>query len=139
MPKVCFHALSCPKKILLSHQFFYRKYGCDNMIRFCRVPWRNGTRTFHRTRKRYQSNQPPKEDPIDIPIQSSWYRRYNFFGWFHKTQQKHPLSVQLCTTTVVYFCGDLLAQDVGGEIYDGQRTVRMVTIGALASIPGYKW
>ena len=115
------------------------------MNRTFRVPWKNGANTFriHRVARRHQSSQqPPKDEPIDIPMQS-WYHRLgpvtNFFGWFHRTQQKSPLTVQLCTSTFVYLCGDLLAQEIGGELYDGQRTLRMLTIGAVASIPGYKW
>jgi protein Mpv17 len=89
----------------------------------------------------------PKEvkdetEPVDIPA-SLWYKRLgpvtNFFDWFHKTQGRRPLTVQLCTTLVTYLCGDLLAQDIGGEPYDASRTLRMLTIGSLASIPGYKW
>jgi len=39
----------------------------------------------------------------------------------------------------VYLFGDLLAQEIGGERYNPNRTLRMLTIGAVASIPGYKW
>lgn len=116
------------------------------MNRTFRSPLRNGAnifRTHRATRRQQLSQQPPKDEPIDIPTQSSWYHRLgpvtSFFGWFHRTQQKRPLTVQLCTTTVVYLCGDLCAQEIGGELYDGQRTLRMLAIGAAASIPGYKW
>jgi len=111
-----------------------------------RAVWRNGTNNLriHRATRRCQSSQQPnKGEPIDIPTPIAWYSRLGpvttFFGWFHKTQQTRPLTVQLCTTSVVYLCGDLLAQEIGGELYDGQRTLRMLTIGAVASIPGYKW
>lgn len=81
-------------------------------------------------------------DPVDIPV-SLWYKRLgpvtDFFSWFHKTQGKRPLTVQVCAILVTYLCGDLLAQDIGGEPYDPLRTLRMLTIGAVASIPGYKW
>lgn len=82
------------------------------------------------------------DEPIDIPT-SLWYQRLgpvtDFFSWFHQTQQKRPLMVQVCTSLIVYLCGDLLAQEIGGEKYDGTRTLRMLTIGAVVSIPGYKW
>jgi hypothetical protein len=81
-------------------------------------------------------------EPVDIPIQL-WYHRLgpvsDFFKWFHRTQTKRPYTVQLCTTLTTYLCGDLLAQDIGGELYDPWRTLRMLTIGAIAAIPGYKW
>lgn len=82
-------------------------------------------------------------EPIDIPS-LAWYRRplvpvKSFLSWFHRTQQKRPLTVQLATSTCVYFCGDLLAQEIGGEDYDPKRTLRMLLIGSISSIPGYKW
>ena len=80
--------------------------------------------------------------PIDIPI-PLWYHRLgpvsDFFRWFHRTQTKRPYTVQLCMTLTTYLCGDLLAQDIGGELYDPWRTLRMLTIGAIAAIPGYNW
>jgi hypothetical protein len=80
--------------------------------------------------------------PIDIPT-LLWYQRLgpitNFFSWFHRTQEKRPYTVQIATTLTVYLFGDLLAQDIGGEDYDSKRTLRMLTIGAIASVPGYKW
>lgn len=88
------------------------------------------------------SSTKTKDEPIDIPT-SLWYQRLgpvtDFFSWFHRTQQKRPLTVQVCTSLTVYLCGDLLAQEIGGEKYDSKRTLRMLTIGAVASIPGYKW
>ena len=81
-------------------------------------------------------------DPIDVPTQL-WYQRLgpvtDAVRWFHKTQQKRPYAVQVATSLTVYLVGDLLAQDIGGEQYDPGRTLRMLTIGAVASIPGYKW
>jgi len=80
--------------------------------------------------------------PIDIPT-LLWYQRLgpvtNFFSWFHRTQEKRPYTVQIATSLTVYLFGDLLAQDIGGEDYDPKRTLRMLTIGAIASVPGYKW
>lgn len=88
------------------------------------------------------SIQNSKIDPVDIPIQL-WYHRLGrvsaFFNWFHRMQLKRPYAVQLGTTLTTYLCGDLVAQDIGGELYDPIRTLRMLTIGALAAIPGYKW
>ena len=43
------------------------------------------------------------------------------------------------TSMTTYLCGDLLAQEVGGEPFDGVRTLRMITVGTIASVPGYKW
>jgi hypothetical protein len=107
----------------------------------------NARNSFRLRSHRHVSTKPPpaskpKDEPIDIPT-SLWHQRLgpvtDFFSWFHRTQQKRPLTVQVCTSLTVYLCGDLLAQEIGGEIYDPTRTLRMLTIGALASIPGYKW
>lgn len=81
-------------------------------------------------------------EPVDIPLQL-WYHRLglvsDFFRWFHRAQAKRPYAVQLGTTLTTYLCGDLLAQEIGGELYDPWRTARMLTIGAIAAIPGYNW
>ena len=72
-----------------------------------------------------------------------WYYRLgpvkDFFGWFSRMQRRRPLAVALGTSLTTYFCGDVLAQEIGRETFDGKRTLRMLAIGALASIPGYKW
>ncbi|EXJ53403.1 uncharacterized protein A1O5_13337 [Cladophialophora psammophila CBS 110553] len=56
-----------------------------------------------------------------------------------RIQRRRPLGIALGTSLTTYLCGDLLAQEVGGEPYDGRRTLRMIIVGSLASIPGYKW
>jgi hypothetical protein len=101
------------------------------------------TRTLRlRDSSQTQQLKNANREPVDIPI-PLWYHRLgpvtNFFSWFHRTQARQPLTVQLCTTLITYLCGDLLAQNIGGEPYDPWRTLRMLTIGGLASLPGYKW
>lgn len=85
-----------------------------------------------------------KEPSIVFDVPSPlWYHRLgpvkDFFGWFSRMQRRRPLTVTLATSLTTYFCGDILAQEIGREPYDGKRTLRMLSIGALASIPGYKW
>ncbi|KIW51206.1 hypothetical protein PV05_09948 [Exophiala xenobiotica] len=79
---------------------------------------------------------------IDVPG-PLWYHRLgpvkDFFSWFSRMQRRRPLGTTLATSLTTYLIGDLLAQEIGGEPYDGVRTLRMLTIGGLASIPGYKW
>lgn len=80
---------------------------------------------------------------IDVPS-PLWYYRHlgpvkNFVTWFSRMQRRRPLTVGLMTSLTTYFCGDILAQEIGREEYDGKRTLRMLAIGALASVPGYKW
>lgn len=127
------------------------------MIRLCRVPWKNGAKRFTpRQQIRNQSTKPREskeskelkelkelKEPIDIPSPQAWHQRLgpvtDFFSWFHKTQTRRPLTVQLSTSTLVYLLGDICAQEIGGEEYDGSRTLRMLAIGMISSIPGYKW
>ncbi len=54
-------------------------------------------------------------------------------------QKRRPWATQLGASLCVYFCGDMLAQYIDGEGYDPSRTLRHLTIGAGASIPGYTW
>lgn len=85
-----------------------------------------------------------KEASIVFDVPSPlWYHRLgpvkDFFGWFSRMQRRRPLTITLATSLTTYLCGDLLAQEIGREPYDGKRTMRMLCIGALASVPGYKW
>ncbi|KAL6250592.1 hypothetical protein RBB50_002894 [Rhinocladiella similis] len=79
---------------------------------------------------------------IDVPS-PLWYHRLgpvkDFFSWFSRMQRRRPLATTLATSLTTYLTGDLLAQEIGGERYDGSRTLRMLAIGGLASIPGYRW
>lgn len=121
------------------------------MNRLSRLPCRAGARTWQtccrhnfRQSRRYQSSQPQsKPEPIEIPVPLPWHQRLgpvtHFFGWFHKAQHKRPLTVQTCAAVLTYFFGDLLAQEIGGEDYDGSRTLRMVVIGGVAAPTAYKW
>lgn len=91
------------------------------------------------------SHEASKEAPIAIPapLTPVWYHRLgpvtNFFGWFHRTQSKRPYTVQVITSIIISFSGDVAAQEIGGEPFNVYRTLRMVTIGAAGAIPGYKW
>lgn len=58
---------------------------------------------------------------------------------YDDVQKRRPLATQLCASLCVYFCGDMLAQYIDGESYDPLRTLRHLTIGAGAAIPGYTW
>jgi hypothetical protein len=84
----------------------------------------------------------PKAAPIDIPT-LLWYQRLGpvtrFFGWYDRRQKRNPYVTQLLSSLLVYFIGDQLAQGAGREAYDGKRTMRHLTIGAIISLPGYKW
>ena len=85
-------------------------------------------------------NDPTKIVDVPIPL---WYHRLgpvtSFFGWFNRTQQRRPLTVQFCTSLTIYLFGDLLAQRVEGAEYDPKRTLRNLVVGGVSSLPGYKW
>lgn len=61
------------------------------------------------------------------------------FKSYGTVQKKRPYATQVTTSIVIYLCGDLPAQIIGGEAYDPKRTVRNVMIGAICSIPAYSW
>ena len=78
----------------------------------------------------------------DVPS-PLWFHRLgpvkDFFSWFSRMQRRRPLSVAVGTSLTTYFCGDIIAQEISGDPYDWKRTARMLLIGSVASVPGYKW
>jgi protein Mpv17 len=61
------------------------------------------------------------------------------FAAYGKSQRTRPYTTQLCSSLVIYLCGDLAAQTIGDEDYNPLRTVRNMIIGGICSIPSYKW
>jgi hypothetical protein len=87
---------------------------------------------------------PHSNEPSFIDVPSPlWYHRLgplkDFFSGFSRAQRRRPLTMSVATSLITYLLGDLIAQEIGGEEYDAGRTVRMLVVGGLASIPGYKW
>lgn len=58
---------------------------------------------------------------------------------YARAQEKRPYTTQVCSAVIIWCGGDLLAQWIGEEDYDGWRTLRNITIGCIIAIPGYKW
>ncbi|KAI5364288.1 hypothetical protein Slin14017_G062520 [Septoria linicola] len=74
-------------------------------------------------------------EPIKIP-----FRAYS------SMQARSPLTVQLESSLIIYFLGDLSAQFVQtssftepGTRYEPIRGLRAMIIGGISSIPSYKW
>jgi len=126
---------NCPTSLIRTPRPLVLKNFCSKRFSTSKIQYANDSSQRQHTKKAIGG-------PVDIPI-PLWYHRLgpisHFFSWFHRTQVKRPLTVQLCTTLITYLCGDILAQEIGGEPYDPWRTLRMLTIGGLASLPGYKW
>ena len=85
-----------------------------------------------------------KESSLVYDVPSPlWYHRVgpvrDFFSWFSRAQRRRPLTVAVGTSVTTYFCGDIIAQEISGEPYDWKRTARMLLVGSVASLPGYKW
>ncbi|KAK3940328.1 putative mpv17 pmp22 family protein [Diplogelasinospora grovesii] len=58
---------------------------------------------------------------------------------YARAQRKRPLTTQFVSSLVIYFCADISAQNMNGKDYDPVRTGRSLIIGAISSIPSYKW
>ncbi|RDI81431.1 hypothetical protein Vi05172_g8640 [Venturia inaequalis] len=79
-----------------------------------------------------------------------WTQPLNSYSRVHK---RHPYTVQIVSTLIIYFFGDMAAQRINPtprdetdenlasatSTYDPQRTVRALLIGTIAAIPGYHW
>ncbi|TLD35199.1 hypothetical protein E2P81_ATG11318 [Venturia nashicola] len=77
-----------------------------------------------------------------------WTQPLNSYSRAHK---RHPYTVQIVSTLIIYLFGDMAAQrinptphdankeDPSMSTYDPQRTVRALLIGSIAAIPGYHW
>jgi hypothetical protein len=61
------------------------------------------------------------------------------FQAYGRSQRKRPYATQFCSSLVIYFLGDLSAQNINGDEYDPKRTLRALVISAGSSIPSYKW
>ena len=61
------------------------------------------------------------------------------FQTYGRSQSQRPYATQVATSIVIYCCGDLSAQRIGGEAYDPKRTARNILTGAICSIPAYNW
>lgn len=96
--------------------------------------------------------QPVREDPIPVPNTVPtlpttpgpfWYERLGpvtrVAQAYGRSQRKRPYITQLCTSLVIYLCADCSAQQISGKDYDPERTGRSLIIGAISSIPSYKW
>ncbi|KAH8659203.1 hypothetical protein BGZ60DRAFT_414812 [Tricladium varicosporioides] len=61
------------------------------------------------------------------------------FQAYGRSQRKRPYTTQFVSSLVIYFLGDLSAQNINGDEYDPKRTLRALIISAGSSIPSYKW
>lgn len=61
------------------------------------------------------------------------------FQAYGRSQRKRPYTTQFVSSLVIYFLGDLSAQNINGDEYDSKRTVRALLISMGSSIPSYKW
>ncbi|KAF4907916.1 Protein SYM1 [Colletotrichum fructicola] len=111
------------------------------------------TRFTQHQRRANSSNsgtEPPKpkreSDPIPVPNTVVTIPLWQRLGpltraaeGYARAQRKRPLTTQFISSLVIYFCADLSAQNMSGNEYNPERTARSLIIGALSSIPSYKW
>ena len=106
-------------------------------------------RNLSRTHARYESSKPNTSSgpppSRTIPTQNSWIDPFlRPFRAYGRMQHRSPLTTQFESTLVIYYLGDLCSQTIGSNVfidaeYEPIRGLRMMLIGALSSIPGYKW
>lgn len=58
---------------------------------------------------------------------------------YARAQRARPYTTQVCSSLVIYLAADVSAQSMSGAEYDPVRSGRSLVIGAIASIPSYKW
>ncbi|KAK3307204.1 uncharacterized protein B0T15DRAFT_393740 [Chaetomium strumarium] len=80
--------------------------------------------------------------PNNVPTLNFWQRLgplTRAAQAYARAQRKRPYTTQVCTSLLIYLCSDISAQSMGGKDYDPTRTARSLLIGAVSSIPSYKW
>lgn len=91
---------------------------------------------------------PATENGTSIPVPNTiatlplWQRLgplSRAFQAYGRSQRKRPYVTQFCSSLVIYFLGDLSAQNINGDEYDPKRTLRALLISMGSSIPSYRW
>lgn len=88
----------------------------------------------------------PAEDQIpvanNVPTLPFWQRLgplTRAAEAYARAQRARPYTTQLCSSLVIYLAADVSAQSISGTEYDPVRTGRALVIGAVVSIPSFKW
>lgn len=108
---------------------------------FLRYP--KPSRRYLATSKRQSaitSPPPPKSgtNPASSQTQGS-SRMLKSLNWYARQQHGRPYMTELCSMALIYCVGDLSAQVLSADGYDGHQTLRSITIGLVAAIPSRKW
>ena len=82
---------------------------------------------------------PTQNVPPAVPLWQRFGVLSKGIALYGRSQQKNPYRTQFATSLVIYFLGDLSAQNLSGEKYDPVRMGRALVISAFSSIPSYKW
>lgn len=138
-------------------------------------PWRN-VRLLRQSSRPYSGspawrlNSPPSGQSATVPLTITSFRGIlerssigKLAGAYSRLQAKRPYTTQICSTMVIWLCGDLSAQLLfppegvkdgkehlsrsedtrvepsGLHSYDPWRTTRHLIVGMVASIPSYEW
>lgn len=103
--------------------------------------------------KRHNTTQSKPIDPASgngasIPVPNTvaplpvWQRLgplSRAFQAYGRSQNERPYTTQFCSFLVISFLGNVFAQNISGDEYDANRTVRALLISMGSSIPSYKW
>ncbi|TKA44499.1 hypothetical protein B0A54_05244 [Friedmanniomyces endolithicus] len=109
---------------------------------------RNILHRHQQTRLDSTKQQPPPNTSSPPPPSWAYYTTplASPFRAYSAMQSRRPLLVQLESTLIIYWIGDLSAQAVGsagfsepGSRYEPIRGLRALVIAGICSVPVYKW
>jgi protein Mpv17 len=131
---------------------FAAKTASRAILRRSHFPHRQQSNITKRHNSNVNATRPRVEDDpangTSIPVPATvanvplWQRLGPLsrgFQAYGRSQRKRPYATQFCSSLVIYFLGDLSAQNINGDEYDPKRTLRAFAISAGSSIPTYKW
>lgn len=102
----------------------------------------NATNAPHSTSPGNPANDTTIPTPNTVATIPLWQRLGPLsrgFQAYGRSQRKRPYATQFVSSLVIYFLGDMSAQNINGDEYDYRRTLRALVISMGSSIPSYKW
>lgn len=127
---------------------FILKTASRAAIRRSHFPSRQPINVTKRHNATQNKQSPASGNGTSIPVPNTvatvpiWQRLgplSRAFQAYGRSQRNRPYTTQFVSSLVIYFLGDLSAQNINGDEYDPKRTMRALLISMGSSIPSYKW